>query len=128
MADEKKQQDVAWAMLLNWLIPGAGHWYMGDRIRGVIYFIAITMTFWIGILIGGALSTVNIKTNTYWFFAQGFAGGYTILSMLIGTLPGAMRSYSKTLDLSTIYTGMAGLLNIFVILDVTTRKFKGTSA
>jgi hypothetical protein len=121
MADEKQQFEAVPAMVLSWLIPGAGHWYLGDRKRAVIYFITITLTFWIGILIGGAQSTVNIQTNTAWFFAQIFAGGYTILSLILGQLPGAMPSYSKTLDLSTIYTGVAGLLNIFVIFDAMTQ-------
>jgi hypothetical protein len=121
MADEKKHIQVTWAMVLNWLVPGAGHWMLGERVRGMIFFIAVTLTYWVGILIGGAFSTVNVKTNTAWFFAEVFAGGYTILALLLGRLPGAMPSYSKTLDLATIYTGVAGLLNIFVILDILTR-------
>jgi TM2 domain-containing membrane protein YozV len=121
MAEDNKQFEVVPAMVLNWLVPGAGHWYLGDRVRAVIYFISITLTFWIGILIGGAQSTVNIQTNTAWFFAQIFTGGYTIFSLLLGHLPGAMPSYSKTLDLATIYTGVAGLLNIYVIFDAMSR-------
>jgi hypothetical protein len=121
MAEDNKQFDVVPAMVLNWLVPGAGHWYLGDRVRALVYFISITLTFWIGIAIGGAQSTVNIQANTAWFFAQIFTGGYTILSLLLGHLPGAMPSYSKTLDLATIYTGVAGLLNIYVIFDAMSR-------
>ncbi len=121
MAEDKKQFDVVPAMVLNWLVPGAGHWYLGDRTRALIYFITLTLTFWTGIFIGGAQSTVNIQTNTAWFFAQIFTGGYTLLSLVLGHLPGAMPSYSKTLDLSTIYTGVAGLLNIYVIFDAMSR-------
>lgn len=121
MADAKQRIDVPWAMALNWLIPGAGHWLIGERTRGIIFFVTITITYWIGIFIGGALSTVNFRTNTAWFFGEAFAGGYTILALILGSLPGAQPSYSKTLDLATIYTGVAGLLNIFVILDILTR-------
>ena len=33
MAKEEKQKDIFWAAVLAWLIPGAGHWYIGDRKR-----------------------------------------------------------------------------------------------
>ncbi len=121
MAKTKNQIDPMWAIALNWIVPGLGHWYIGEKVRGVIFFVTITLTYWTGILIGGALSTVNFKTNTAWFFAEIFAGGYTVLAMLLGNLPGAVPSYSKTLDLATIYAGVAGLLNLFVILDTTIR-------
>jgi FtsH-binding integral membrane protein len=123
MAKEEKQKDVFWAASLAWLIPGAGHWYLGDRKRAVIYFVAITLTFGIGILIGGAFSTVNLQSNTAWFFAEIFAGGYTLLSLALGNLPGAASSYGKTLDLATIYAGVAGLLNLLVIFDAMDRTF-----
>jgi hypothetical protein len=113
------------SVILNWIIPGLGHWYIGERIRGMIFFISITLAYWIGIFIGGASSTVNIKTNTAWFFAQIFTGVYTIIALILGSLPSAEASYSKTLDLSTIYTGVAGLLNILVIMDVVHREDHG---
>jgi len=121
MAEPKKKIDATWMMALNWLVPGLGHWMIGEKVRGVIFFVTITLTYWIGVLIGGAYSTVNFRANTAWFFGEMFAGGYTLLAMLIGNLPGAEASYSKTLDLATIYTGVAGLLNIFVILDILVR-------
>jgi len=115
------RNDTFLIAILAWLVPGAGHWYIGDRKRAVIYFVSITLSFFIGLLIGGALSTVNIRTNTPWFFAEVFAGGYTLLSLLLGSLPGAVASYGKTLDLATIYVGVAGLLNLLVIFDAVDR-------
>jgi hypothetical protein len=116
-----KDKNMTLAILLAWLIPGAGHWYVGDRKRSAIFFIVISLLFGIGILVGGAQSTVNLDTNTAWFFAEVFAGGYTMLSMLIGQLPGALASYGKTQDLATIYVGVAGLLNLLVVLDAIDR-------
>ena len=116
-----KEKNIGLAVLLAWLIPGAGHWYIGDRKRAWIYFIVISILFWAGIWVGGALSTVNLKTNTAWFFAEIFAGGYTLMTTLIGQLPGAIESYGKTQDLATIYAGVAGLLNLLVVLDAIDR-------
>jgi len=105
------------AGVLAWLVPGLGHLYAGMRARGLVIFVAISLAFWTGVVIGGAQSTVSWDTNRWWFAALVFTGGYTMLTMAIGKLPSAMPSYGKTLDLATIYTGVAGLLNILVILD-----------
>ncbi len=118
---EENEKNIGLTVLLAWLIPGAGHWYIGDRKRAWIYFIVITLLFGTGIWVGGALSTVNLQTNTAWFFAEIFAGSYTLLALLIGQLPGAVASYGKTLDLATIYAGVAGLLNLLVVLDAIDR-------
>jgi hypothetical protein len=104
--------------VLAWLIPGAGHWYIGQRGKAIVFFCAISLCFWTGAIIGGAYSTVNFHENTAWFFAQIFDGASAILLNFIGRLPGAMPAYGKVLDLATIYTGVAGLLNVLVILDV----------
>ena len=119
---EGKSHHVIVVGLLSWLIPGAGHIYLGQRSRGIVIFLAISCAFWIGVFIGGAHSTVNWVDNRAWFFAQIFAGAYALLTMLIGYLPSAMASYGKTLDLATIYTGVAGLLNVLVILDALGRS------
>lgn len=113
---------VVVAVVLAWLVPGAGHWYIGERGRGIVFFCAISATFWIGAIIGGAHNTINLQENTVWFFAQIFTGVYTIITGLIGRMPGALPSYEKTLDLATIYTGIAGLSNALVILDVLARS------
>ncbi len=44
------------AVLLAWLIPGAGHFYLGRRVRGIIIFLVIAVTFWAGIAMGGAMT------------------------------------------------------------------------
>ncbi len=115
------------AAILSWLVPGAGHWYIGDRVRGIILFITVTLTFWVGIYIGGVVSTVNVHTNSAWFLAQIFLGGYTFLTWVLSHSSFAMPCYGKTLDLAVIYTGIAGLLNFLIILDAAARAFKKTA-
>ena len=121
---EKISQRMIVLGLLTWLVPGAGHWYLGQRWRAVTVFAGITLAFLTGIVIGGADTTVDLEGNTAWFFGQVWAGGYTLLTVAIGELSSAKSSYGKTLDLATIYTGIAGLLNILVILDVMARAAK----
>ncbi len=106
---------------LAWLIPGMGHLYLGLRGRCAVFFFAINLTFWGGMVIGGLRSTVDPHTNTAWFFAQIFAGLNTVISFMLSDLTAAMPSYGKTLDLAIIYTSVAGLLNVLVIFDAMIR-------
>lgn len=57
------------AAFLAWLVPGAGHFYLGRRVRGIIIFLTVTITFWIGIAIGGVM-TVDSRFHPKWFYAQ----------------------------------------------------------
>lgn len=62
------------AMLLAWLVPGAGHVYLGRVKRGVIIFVTVTVTFWAGMAIGG-VSTADSRNERWWFIADTFTGG-----------------------------------------------------
>ena len=59
----------ALALILAWLVPGAGHVYIGRLRRGVIIFITITATFWAGVAMGGVM-TVDKRTERWWFVAN----------------------------------------------------------
>lgn len=71
MAKRKSSGNVfpALALVLAWVIPGAGHVYIGRPVRGVIIFIAITLTFWAGVAMGGVM-TVDNRTERWWFAAD----------------------------------------------------------
>ncbi len=69
MAKPSKQPDWIVAAALGWLIPGAGHVYLGKLKRGVILFVAITALFYTGVAIGGTM-TVDRHSEPYWFYAQ----------------------------------------------------------
>lgn len=57
------------AAILAWLIPGAGHIYIGQRTRGIIIFVTIAATFWTGVAFGGVM-TVDYQNQRWWFAAQ----------------------------------------------------------
>lgn len=69
------------AMLLAWLVPGAGHMYIGRWKRGIILFVVIAATFWGGVAMGGVM-TVDYFNSRWWFMAEmvtgvhGVAGWY----------------------------------------------------
>ena len=47
------------ACLLGWVLPGAGHWYLGRRARAVVFFCLITVSFVLGALLHGRFSVVD---------------------------------------------------------------------
>ncbi|MCE5278040.1 MAG: DUF6677 family protein [Planctomycetaceae bacterium] len=63
---------------LAWLVPGAGHVYIGRPVRGAIIFIIIAATFWAGVGIGGVM-TVDPREQRWWFIAQMFTGGHGLI-------------------------------------------------
>lgn len=122
------------ALLLGWLVPGLGHIFIHHRTRGLIFLVTITATFWTGVAVGGIRSTVNLNERPLWFVAQIGTGGNTLLAWAghEATKKGsdsqaqsvAPKSFAhwKSLDVAIHYTGVAGLLNVLVLLDLMARS------
>lgn len=112
--------------LLSWLVPGLGHLFIGDRARGWILLVTITATFWTGVAVGGVTNTIDPTQRRLWFAAQMCSGGNTVLAW---ALRGAIERRPKpdgpviatghwmSTDIGMHYSGIAGLLNLLVILD-----------
>ena len=72
----RKRNYRAWslvALVLAWLVPGAGHVYIGRVVRGVIIFVTISATFWAGMAMGGVM-TIDRENERWWFVAEMFTG------------------------------------------------------
>ncbi len=129
LADPASLARVSAAGLLSWLVPGLGHLYIGDRTRGIVCMVTIVVTFWGGVAIGGVRATVDPHERTLWFFAQLCSGSNVGAAYLLrGDAPKASKEISSaqiaawagpwvSADIGVHYTGVAGLLNILVILD-----------
>ncbi len=115
------------AAILAWLVPGAGHFYLGLRKRAVLLFIAIELTFFIGLYIG-TLRIVNPAQSMFWFLAQILTGLNTIVAYLFSTtLPSPYPDatvtviYNWSYYMAVLYTGVAGLLNLLAVFDTIIR-------
>ena len=127
------------AAFLGWLVPGAGHMFIGERARGIIFLTAISITFWGGIAIGGVTNTVNPKDRSLWFLGQVCAGVHPLIAMVWGQHSGAppkerdggdprWYAYGHTEDTAVVYTAIAGMLNLLAIFDVLARLEKGAGS
>jgi hypothetical protein len=108
----------------SWLVPGLGHLLIGDKTRGIIFLIAITVTFWGGVAIGGVRSTIDPQNRKAWFMAQ-ICGGANAIAGLTWSKriqvdpdqPSDLLAYWPVDDIAVVYTGVAGLLNLLVVFD-----------
>jgi TM2 domain-containing membrane protein YozV len=112
---------AAIAGILAWILPGLGHIYLGQKRRGAILLIVIALTFWSGVAVGGVASTVQPTQRQAWFLAQVCAGVHTLGAYVWGRQerrahPDLLAGFVEE-DVAVIYTGVAGLLNILIILD-----------
>jgi TM2 domain-containing membrane protein YozV len=62
------------ALILAWILPGAGHLCLGRWKRGIIICITLGATFWAGIAIGGVMTVSPLPTERWWFVADMFTG------------------------------------------------------
>jgi hypothetical protein len=124
-------------MFLGWLVPGLGHLFLRHTTRGLVFLIAITATFWTGVAVGGLRSTVDPNERALWFLAQLGTGSNALLAWAGSRLTAenptpksnavdvASVPHWRSTDVAIHYTGVAGLLNILVLLDVVARAESG---
>jgi hypothetical protein len=103
--------------LAAWIVPGAGHLWMGRRQKSIVFLLALPAMFLIGLLLKGrvfpfelsdplvALAAVaNLLAGAPWIIARMMDAG-------AGTVTAASYEYGNC------FLIVAGLLNFLVILD-----------
>ena len=106
------------AMVLAYLVPGAGHFHLGYRARGLVFFTIVTLLFMIGISIDGSLYTLQESGGSLLKILASFG------SMGAGLLYFAARALgphgdvrSITFEYGTTFMLTAGLMNLLLVLD-----------
>ncbi len=133
--------------LAGWLLPGLGYFLIGEKKRAYIAGIAIILTFVLGLLIGGVrvidvpgfdhnnqkrtgprdtrwrLSAEPIAEvmNKPWYIAQSLVGPLNIGATAWSLSTDARQSTARIFDIGTLYTAVAGMLNLLVIIDAAYR-------
>lgn len=134
VADQNTKTVVA--AVVGWLVPGLGHIYLGHRTRGIVLLVAIGVTFWGGVAIGGVKTTILPNERTAWFVAQICTGSHALATLALSrSLPDKppweysnFVAYAPAEDIAVVYTGVAGLLNVLVIFDLLGRCRPSESA
>ncbi len=133
------------AALLAWLVPGLGHYYQGRRGKALLYFLCILGLYFTGFWLGDGKIVYwrwvdpfkNYENFNMYYIAQFFVGLAALPPLIQGTLAhfnfppilgGFMDPSTEVLnglqfrlgrfyEVGSIYTAVAGLLNVFAIYD-----------
>ena len=103
------------ALLLAWLVPGAGHWYVGQRVKAVVFCFVLIGLFTTGVLLtdGGC---VDLGRHPWAFLLQACDGLVAAAGLLL-TAGAPEFPASKLGDLGMLLTLIGGALNVLLIAD-----------
>lgn len=135
--------------LAGWCVPGLGYWFIGEKQRALFSGVSILAIFVLGILIAGVrcidvpgfdengglkrvgksgqtlISTSPFKAivDRPWYIPQVMTGpaalGASLWSVNVSaTYP---KATARLWDIGTLYTAVAGMLNLLVIIDASHR-------
>lgn len=107
----------AMALVLGWLIPGAGHLLQGKWIRALLLFASVAGMFSLGLALQGKVYTPNTGDI---LDILGFAGqlGLGVLYMLARVIGwGAPSAVNTLADYGTKFLVVGGLLNLIAAVD-----------
>lgn len=105
------------ALIVGWLVPGAGHVLTGRWIRGLLLFVSIAAMFWLGIAMQGKLYVPNTGDVLDMLgFAGDFGNGlFYALGRILDL--GHTSVQLATADYGTKFIVVAGLLNFISAVD-----------
>ena len=117
--------------VVGWALPGAGYFLIGHKARGFTIGLTVLALFTMGILIGGirvvdppslspeAGNVVTALLAKPWYIGQFLAGLPGVLCGHFGSrFP---QSHSRVMEIGTLYTAVAGMLNLMSIIDCSFR-------
>lgn len=140
-------KDPMLAAFLAWLVPGAGHLYQGRTAKGVLFMTCILSTFFYGLVLGDfrvVYASWRPDDHRLPYLCQIGAGLPALPAMVqayrvrngqaplfpdaegnmapptlggVGQLSEWNKEHPHEFELGTVYTMIAGLLNVLVIYD-----------
>ena len=129
--------------LAGWLLPGAGYWLIGERVRGITVGVTILTLFTLGILISGirvvqapdmsASGNVAQRILTRpWFIGQvligpvGLGAAYVSDELANSATYRPIEAKARLAEIGTLYTAVAGMLNLLTLIDAAHRAAAGS--
>jgi hypothetical protein len=100
-----------------WLVPGAGHLWMGRRQKGLVFLLALPAMFVIGLLLHGRIFPFEFSEPLVALAAAADlgAGAPWIIARMLDAGAGIVTA--TTYEYGNTFLIVAGLLNALVVLD-----------
>jgi len=120
-ADAVERVDTGGIVLLllaAWLVPGSGHLWLGRRTKGLIFLVALSAMFVIGLALQGRLFPFEASQPLVFLAAAAdvAAGLPYFAAWAMGWGQGQVAAV--TYEYANAFLIVAGLLNALVVLDV----------
>ena len=107
---------TAAAMVLAFLVPGAGHYLLGRRGRAIAFFCIVVFMFVVGLAVDGRLYTIQ-QGNALTLLATIGSMGAGLLYFLARAMGPFGDITSITFEYGTAFILTAGLMNLLLVLD-----------
>ncbi len=118
---EPRRAAVVPACLFAWLLPGAGHFYLGRRSKGLIFLVCIGGLFLLGVAMKARLKMYlgfDDPLSLLRSLAQMALGLPYLAARTLGFGAGLSQDVTAiTHEYGNTFTEVGGLLNVLVILD-----------
>jgi hypothetical protein len=106
------------AMVFAYLVPGAGHFYLGRRSRAIAFFVVVALMFLVGIAIDGDLYTfANTNRALLRLLAALGSLGAGVMYLIAAAAGVHGDITSITYEHGSAFTVTAGLMNLLLVLD-----------
>lgn len=110
--------DATVATLLGWIVPGAGHLYLGRQTVALVGFLVVAGLYLVGLKLSGGMGFEFLHAELRGPLAPalapelGFLGGLVYQMKSYGFGPGYPRPFPDLVFLGTTLTAAAGILNL----------------
>ena len=103
--------------VLAWFLPGAGHFWLGRRQKGIVFLVALTLMFAFGLWLEGRLFPFEITQPLVALMAIADIGVGLPYFIAKAMDVGAGQVVAITYEYGNTFIIAAGLLNMLVVLD-----------
>lgn len=106
------------SMVLGFLIPGAGHFYLGRRARALAFFAIVVFLFVLGLAIDGSMFTLRESRGELLLRLASVGSMGSGLLYILGAYFGPPGDITKPMfEYGRTFTLTAGLMNLLLVLD-----------
>lgn len=115
--EEPPSGTLMFLCLASWIVPGAGHFWLGRRGKGLVFLVALPLMFAIGLAADGRLFPFDFSEPLVGLAALADLG--IGLPYLVASLAGAGAGQVRqvTYEYGNAFLIVAGLLNLLVVVD-----------
>lgn len=120
-ATAAEETQTGWLVLLclgSWLIPGAGHLWLGRRAKGLVFLVALPLMFGIGLALHGTLFPFDAREPLVALAALADLGVGAMYFIAAALDHAKGEVTAVTYEYGNAFLIVAGLLNLLVVIDV----------